>query len=143
MNLVDANVLLYSVNESDRRHEEARSWLDAALSGSATVGFAWLPLLAFLRLSTKPGLFPSPLTVDQALDRVRRWLEHPTSIVLEPTARHLGVLAGLLTEVGSGGNLTSDAHLAAVAVEHGATVVSYDNDFDRFRGVTWRTPGTA
>lgn len=143
MNLVDANVLLYAVNESDERHEGARSWLDASLSGSATVGFAWLPLLAFLRLSTKPGLFPSPLSVDQALGRVRRWLEQPTSTVLEPTTRHFDVLAGLLTEVGAGGNLTSDAHLATLAVEHGATLVSYDNDFDRFRGLTWRTPETA
>ena len=140
MNVVDANVLLYAVNSSASRHDEARSWLDRSLSGRATVGFSWIVLLAFLRLSTKTGLFPSPLPVDGALARVRAWLEQPPSVVLEPTPRHLHVLSGLLVDSGTGGNLTSDAHLAALALEHHGTVVTYDSDFGRFPGVKWQQP---
>jgi toxin-antitoxin system PIN domain toxin len=143
MQVVDANVLLYAVNESAERHEEARGWLDDALGGSVTVGFSWISLLAFLRLSTKPGLYPAPLAVDAALRRVRAWLAQPTGVVVEPTSRHLDVLAGLLAPLGTGGNLTSDAHLAALAVEHGGTVVTYDSDFGRFTGVAWRPPAPA
>lgn len=140
MNVVDANVLLYAVNSDAERHDEARSWLDRSLSGRATVGFSWIVLLAFLRLSTKVGLFPSPLPVDGALARVRAWLAQPPGVVLEPTTRHLDVLSGLLAAAGTGGNLTSDAHLAALAVEHHATVITYDSDFGRFPGVEWRPP---
>ncbi len=140
MNLIDANVLLYAVNSAADRHEQARSWLDGELSAGATVGFSWLPLLAFLRLSTKPGLFPSPLPVDSALERVSAWLAQPTSVLLEPTVRHQEVLRSLLSASGAGGNLTSDAHLAALAIEHRATVVTYDSDFGRFAGVRWRAP---
>lgn len=140
MRLVDANVLLYAVNEAEPRHHQARSWLDGCLSASKTVALAWLPLLAFLRLSTKPDIFPRPLTVDEALSRVRAWLNHPSAVILEPTSRHLDLLAGLLAATGSGGNLTSDAHLAALALQYDATVISYDNDFSRFPGVRWKTP---
>ena len=97
-------------------------------------------LLAFLR--PRPvGLFPSPLTVREAVDRVEAWLAQPPSVVLEPTSRHLSVLAGLLASTGSGGNLVNDAHLAALAVEHDATIVTYDTDFGRFPGVRWQLPG--
>lgn len=143
MRLVDANVLLYAVNESAEHHDQARRWLDGALGGGATVGFSWVAMLAFIRLSTKVALFPSPLPVGAALDQVRAWLGQPTSVVLEPTARHLDVLAGLLAAVGTGGNVTNDAHLAALAIEHRGEVVTYDNDFGRFPGVAWRTPGDA
>lgn len=100
-------------------------------------------LLAFVRLSTKVGLFPRTLPVDAALGRVRAWLAQPTSVVLEPTPRHLEVLAGFVTATGTGGNLTNDAHLAALAVEHRATVVTYDRDFGRFPGVAWQEPASA
>lgn len=140
MNVVDANVLLYAVNESAERHDEAREWLDGALSGDDTVGFSWVSLLAFVRLSTKIGLFPHPLPVSEALDRVRAWLAQPTGVVLEPTVRHVDVLGDLLAHVGAGGNLTSDAHLAALAIEHRGHVVTYDSDFGRFPGVVWRPP---
>jgi toxin-antitoxin system PIN domain toxin len=139
--LVDANVLLYAVNESVDKHEQARSWLDGALNGREPVGLSWIVLLAFLRLSTRVGLFPSPLTVREAVDRVEAWLAQPPSVVLEPTSRHLSVLAGLLASTGSGGNLVNDAHLAALAVEHDATIVTYDTDFGRFPGVRWQLPG--
>jgi toxin-antitoxin system PIN domain toxin len=138
--LVDANVLVYAVNESEPRGDEARQWLDGALNGSETVGFAWIVLLAFLRLSTKLGLFPRPLTVDEALERSRAWLTQPAAVVAEPTARHLDILSDLLRATATGGNLVTDAHLAALAIEHRAVVVSYDMDFGRFPGVTWRRP---
>jgi toxin-antitoxin system PIN domain toxin len=140
VNLIDANVLLYAVNESVDKHEESRDWLDGALNGREPVGLSWVALLAFLRLSTRAGLFPSPLGVDEAFDRVQAWMAQPPSVVLEPTSRHLAVLAGLLRPTGSGGNLVTDAHLAALAVEHDATVVTYDADFGRFPGVRWRQP---
>ncbi len=140
MRLVDANVLLYAVNSSEPRHDESRRWLDGALSEREPVGFSWLVLLAFLRLSTRAGLFPRPLTVDGAVGRSRAWLAQPTAVLVEPTARHLDVLAGLLHDVGVGGNLVSDAHLATLALEHDATVVTYDNDFGRFTGVRWERP---
>ncbi|MDP9441583.1 MAG: PIN domain-containing protein [Actinomycetota bacterium] len=143
MRLVDANVLLYALNSADPKHQEARGWLDAALSGREPVGFAWAGILAFLRLSTRLGLFPRPLGVDAALNRVRAWLDQPVSVVLEPTTRHLEVFAGLLAGVGAGGNLVSDAHLAALAVEHDATVMTYDNDFGRFAGVRWELPSVS
>ncbi len=143
MNLVDANVLLYAVNEADPKHPEALGWLDSALGGPETVGFTWIVLLAFLRLSTKPGLFPRPLAVDAAIAIVHAWVGAGPGVVVEPTPRHLGVLSGLLKSTGSGGNLTTDAHLAALALEHDAVVVSYDNDFQRFAGVRWTEPPKA
>ena len=140
MRLVDVNVLIYAVNESDPRHGAARAWLDEALNGSEPVGFAWVVILAFLRLVTKVGLFPEPLPVRDAVAVIRAWLEQPPSIVIEPTSRHLDVLSGLLMTVGTGGNLTTDAHLAAIGVEHDSEIVTYDSDFGRFDGVRWTTP---
>lgn len=140
MNVVDANVLLYAVNEDAPHHEEARAWLDGALSGGARVGFSWLAILAFVRLATKEGLFPSPISVDGAFDRVDAWLAQPAAVIVEPTARHPSLVRELLRSVGVGGNLVNDAHLAALAIEHRGTVVSYDNDFSRFDGVTWERP---
>lgn len=140
MKLPDANVLIYAVNTSAEHHDQAREWLDGTLNGRDSVGFSWISLLAFIRLSTKVGMFPSPLAVPDALERVRAWLAQPVSVVLEPTALHLDVLARLLDAVGAGGNLTSDAHLAALAIEHRGEVVSYDSDFGRFPGVAWSLP---
>lgn len=140
MNVVDANVLLYAVNSSSPQHDQARSWLDDSLNGSAAVGFSWSVLLAFVRLSTRAGVFPTPFSTEEALHVVRSWLDRPNAVVLEPTARHLTVLEDLLVAAGTAGNLTSDAHLAALAIEHRATVVSYDNDFSRLPGVRWRSP---
>lgn len=135
MKVVDANVLLYAVNEDAPQHARARGWLDAALSGGEAVGFTWIVLLAFLRLSTRVGLFPRPLTVREALDVVALWLSQSQALVLEPTPRHLGVLRGLLEVEGTGGNVTNDAHLAAVATEHGAAIATFDRGFGRFAGV--------
>jgi uncharacterized protein len=141
VNVVDANVLLYAVNVDSARHEVSRDWLDESLSGGAVVGFAWVAVLAFLRLSTKSGIFPSPLSDDAALATVEAWLAQPAAVVVEPTARHVSLLRDLLAAAGSAGNLVNDAHLAALAIEHRGTVVSYDSDFGRFPGVSWTEPG--
>lgn len=140
MNLVDANVLLYAVNEDSPQHERAGTWLDEALDGAEAVGFAWVVLLAFVRLSTRPDLFPRPLEASQALEVVEGWLEAPAAVVIHPTTRHLAVLAGLLEPFGTAANLVNDAHLAALAVEHRGSVISFDHDFGRFPGVKWREP---
>ncbi|AGB26787.1 putative nucleic acid-binding protein, contains PIN domain (plasmid) [Mycobacterium sp. JS623] len=140
MKIVDANVLLYAVNSAAEHHQASRRWLDVALSGADTVGLAWVPLLAFVRLSTKIGLFPSPLHPGAAMQQVEDWCGAPAAVVIGPTPRHPQLLSGLLAHVGTGGNLVNDAHLAALALEHRGGIVSYDSDFGRFDGVRWDTP---
>src|ERR1700746_1149793 len=102
MRIVDANVLLYAVNTAADHHEASRRWLDGALSGGDTVGLAWVPLLAFVRLTTKHGLFPTPLSADDAMRQVADWCSAPGAVLVNPTPRHADVLAGLLAEVGAG-----------------------------------------
>ncbi len=140
MKLVDANVLLYAVNVDANHHLASRRWLDGALSGDSAVAFSWIALLAFLRLSTKIGLFPSPLTVDGAMDRVAAWLAAAPAVVVQPTVDHPRIVRTLLSAVGVGGNFVNDAHLAALSLEHRCSIVSYDNDFSRFDGVRWESP---
>lgn len=142
MKLVDANVLLYSVNQDAAHHERSRQWLDDALSGADTVAFAWVAMLAFVRLSTHAGLFPAPLSMDEALGRVDAWLAATPAVVVQPTADHARVLRSLLRPLPSAGNLVTDAHLAALAIEHRCEIVSFDNDFARFRGVRWSEPSS-
>ena len=140
MKLVDANVLLYAVDDESPNHSAANGWLDGALAGGEAIGFAWVVVLAFLRLSTHPRLSARPLNVEEAADLVEQWLEEPPAVVVHPGGRHLSLLRGLLTALGTGANLVTDAHLAALAVEHGAEIVSFDRDFQRFEGVRWSLP---
>lgn len=140
MKIVDANVLLYAVNSASEHHRPCLRWLDGALSGSDAVGLAWVPLLAFVRLSTKNGLFPSPLPPGEAIGQVVDWLAAPGAVMVNPTPRHGEILTRMIADVGTGGNLVNDAHLAALAVEHRASIVSYDSDFGRFDGVRWDRP---
>jgi toxin-antitoxin system PIN domain toxin len=140
--LVDANVLLYAVDVESSHHEVAKPWLEEQLSGSETFAFAWAVLLAFIRLVTNPRVFESPLSGDAAFDLIDSWLEQPNTTVLHPTDRHSQLLRELLATLGTAGNLTSDAHLAALAVEHGAELCSADADFGRFAGVQWTNPLT-
>lgn len=141
MVVVDANVLLYAVDSTAAHHERARDWLDSSLAGAEAVGFAWVALLAFIRISTNAAIMRAPMAVDDAALQVEAWLDAPAAVLLHPTSRHAGVIGGLLREAGTGGNLTTHAHLAALAVEHGAQIVSYDRDFARFSGVRHRLPG--
>ncbi len=140
MHIVDANVLLYAVNEDAVHHVAAREWLDHALARPTTVGFSWSVILAFLRISTHRGLFKRPLTPDEAVATMRTWLSQPSATLVEPSARHLDVLAGLLVSAGTAGNLVSDAHLAGLAIEYAAELISFDADFGRFPGLVWRMP---
>lgn len=141
MVVVDADVLLYAVDTTTTHHEAARAWLDASLAGAEAVGLAWVALLAFVRISTSRAILPTPMAIDEALAQVQSWLGAPAAVVAHPTSRHAAVLGGLLREAGTAGNLTTDAHLATLAVEHGADVVSYDRDFGRFAGIRHRLPG--
>lgn len=139
MKIVDANVLIHAVNRGSPRHAEARRWLDGALSGRVPIGLPWVVLLAFVRLTTSNRVFTRPLSVSDAMGIVESLVDRPVTLQPNPTTRHTGILRGLLEEAGSAGNLTTDAHLAALAIEHGATVVSFDRDFERF-GVPIEVP---
>jgi toxin-antitoxin system PIN domain toxin len=138
--LPDVNLLLYAFDEASPYHQRAGAWLEEVLSGTETLGFAWLVLLAFLRLATRRQLFEPALEPAQAFDIVERWLAQPCSVVLHPTERHANLLRGLVEPLGTAGNLVNDAHLAALAIEHGGEVCSADTDFARFRGLRWSNP---
>lgn len=140
MIIVDVNVLLYAVNEDAGNHAPVRSWLEDALNGDETVGLPWIVILGFLRLATSPRVFPAPLSVDEALDRVGRWLDARVVVAVGEKAGHWPALRRLLEAAGTAGNLTTDAHLAACAVTHDATLVSCDGDFARFEGLRWTNP---
>ncbi|GIV00553.1 MAG: ribonuclease VapC [Actinomycetota bacterium] len=140
MKVPDANLLLYAVDATSPRHPAARRWLEERLSGTETVGFAWVVLLAFLRLGTNPRVFADPLGAREALDLIEEWLARPCATIVEPTDRHPAILRELLEPLGTAGNLTTDAHLAALAIEHGAELCSCDADFSRFPGLRWIDP---
>ncbi len=131
MKLVDLNVLLYAVNSDAPLHREAVTWWEDCLSGDEPVGLAWSVILGFLRVSTLPVL-PAPLSCEAALTVVEDWLAQPSVVVLSPTTRHWVILRDLLAGSGTAGNLTSDAHLAALALEYDAVLCSTDHDFRRF-----------
>jgi uncharacterized protein len=136
----DLNLLIYAVDREASEHRAAHQWWNATLSGSETVGLTWTVLLGFLRLTTNARIVRAPLSAEVALDYVDRWLAHPATTVLEPTPRHVGILRNLLDRTGTAGNLVSDAHLAALAIEHGADLYSADRDFGRFPGLRWVNP---
>ena len=114
--------------------------MERTLSGSETVALAWATLVGFVRLSTHTSLFERPLQVAEALDLLDGWLAQPCTTIVHPTGRHAAILRELLTPLGTAGNLTPDAHLAALAIEHGAELCSCDGDFARFTGLQWVDP---
>lgn len=140
MKLLDVNLLLYALDTASPQHERARSWVEPVLSGTESVGLPWVVLLAFVRLATRGAVFTDPLTTDESLDVVDGWLAQPCVVVLHATDRHAALLRELLHPLGAAGNLTADAHLAALAIEHGATLYSADSDFSRFPGLRWVDP---
>jgi hypothetical protein len=140
MILVDANLLIYAVNAAAPRHEAARSWLDSRLNGTARVGLPWASLLAFLRLVTNPRVFQRPLGTAEAWKQVDAWLSSGPAWAPAPTERHGEILGRLLAAPGVHGNLVPDAHLAALAIEHGLELHSTDGDFARFAGLRWCNP---
>jgi uncharacterized protein len=138
--IVDANVLLYAVDASSQFHKAARDWLETSLNEPTRVGLPWASLLAFQRISTHPRASVSPLTPRQAWSFVADWLDADASWVPVPGQRHAEILSDLIVAGDLRGNLVTDAHLAALAIEHGVGVCSADSDFARFPQITWVNP---
>jgi hypothetical protein len=136
----DVNLLVYTYNRHAPRHAQARKWWEATLNGSVPVGIPWAVGCGFIRVMTHPAVLDPPLPVERAVGLVRSWLDRPIVQVLDPGPRHLEILARLLAGLGVGGNLTTDAHLAAIAIEHQCEIHSNDTDFGRFPGLRWRNP---
>ena len=140
MILVDANLLVYARVRTTVHHAAAREWLDEQLNGTAAVGLPWPSLLAFVRLVTNPRIFERPEAADAAWAQVEAWLDCEPVWVPLPTERHREVLSGLVRGQAVRGNLVPDAHLAALAIEHGLELCSTDGDLARFSGLRWRNP---
>ena len=138
--IVDANVLLYAVDASSPFHQPAKAWLETALNEPARVGLPWASLLAFQRISTHPRASLSPLTPSMAWSFVADWLDADATWVPVPGERHVEILRDLIVAGDLRGNLVSDAHLAALAIEHGVGVCSADSDFARFPQINWMNP---
>lgn len=140
MKIIDVNVLLYAVNPDSDVHVRIRRWWERALTGDESIGLPWIVLSGFLRISTNPRVYSQPVSVDQALGEVERWLSTEVATTISEKPDHWRVLRDTLSETGTAGNLTTDAHLAALAITHDATLVSCDNDFARFSGLRWENP---
>ncbi len=140
MKLVDVNLLIYAVNRDAPDHRAAKHWLESAVARGESIGLAWIVVLAFLRVTTRPGILQYPLAQDAAIRYIDEWLALPNIELVVPGAAHWRLLRNLLQASGTLGNLTSDAHLAALALEHGADIYSADYDFQRFGGVRHVNP---
>ncbi len=140
MILVDANLLIYAIDADSHHHRASRKWLEQTLSGTTSVGLPYIVVLAFLRLTTRSGIMRNPLPSDDALAYVDSWLKQPYVTTIGPGETHWPILRNLLHASGTAGNLTSDAHIAALALEQGATIYSADSDFKRFIGVRHVNP---
>ena len=140
MILVDTNILLYAEDSLHPRNQQAREWWDGQLSQTETVCLCWTVLSAFIRIATNPRVFEHPLSLEQALARVQSWLDQPCTRVVRPTERHWTVFQQMLTDGQAIANLVTDAHLAALAIEHGCELASTDSDFARFPKLKWSNP---
>jgi uncharacterized protein len=138
--LVDANMLLYAEDSLSPRHRQARVWWDHQLSGTDPVCLCWAVLSAFIRVSTNSRAFERPLALEQSLARVCSWLDQPCVKIIQPTERHWTVFQQMLTDGQAVANLVTDAHLAALAIEHGCELISTDSDFARFPTLVWKNP---
>jgi toxin-antitoxin system PIN domain toxin len=140
MMLVDANLLIYAVNRDAPLHLAARHWWEQVLSDAQMIGIPWVSALAFVRITTNPRIFPMPLSVGQALAYIDEWLTQPVAKFVAPGDRHWEILRNLLLQNGAAGNLVTDAHIAALALEQGYGIYSCDNDFKRFAGIRHINP---
>lgn len=140
MILPDVNLLVYAYNADAPLHAKARAWWEAILNEVQPVAIPWVVSCGFIRLMTHPRVLPRPLAPGKSIAHVRSWLERPFVQIVEPGNRHLDILESLLREVGVGGNLVTDATLAALAIEHQCELHSNDTDFGRFSGLRWRNP---
>jgi toxin-antitoxin system PIN domain toxin len=136
----DVNILVYAYDSNSPWHERARAWWEAALQQPRAIGLPWATSLGFIRVMTHRAILENPMPPRDAIGRVRAWLDHPRVRIVAPGDRHAEILFGLLLELGVAGNLTSDAHLAALAIEYQAELVSADADFARFPGLRWFNP---
>ena len=140
MMIVDLNILIYAVNRDAPDHHAARRFWEECLSSDRPIGLAWTVILGFLRVTTHPRVMPKPISAFAAMKIVDGWMKQPQVRLLEPTERHWAILRELLAPFGMAGNVTSDAHLAALAIEHGAELVSADHDFARFPRLRFTHP---
>ncbi len=140
MKIIDLNVLLYAVNSDAVHHATVREWWENALNDDEAVGLPWVVLLGFLRISTSPRVFPRPLSPEAAIGRVDAWLSLDNVRLAREKEDHWDALRSLLAGTGTAGNLTTDAHLAALAISHDAVLASCDADFARFKGLRWVNP---
>ena len=140
MRIVDLNVLLYAVNSDAAQHAIVREWWEKAANDEETIGLAWVVLLGFLRLATNPRVFSRPLAPNAAAARIDAWLSLDNVRVVREKDDHWDTLKPLLGGAGAAGNLTTDAHLAALAISHDAVLVSCDADFARYKGLRWENP---
>lgn len=140
MTLVDANLLIYARVTDVPDHPAAHRWLEERLNGTPRVGLPWPSLLAFVRITTNPRVFRNPMALMEAWRQVEQWLALPSVWVPQPTERHATVLSSQLAYIGGRSTLVSDAHLAALAIEHGLTLCSADGDFARFPALRWENP---
>jgi toxin-antitoxin system PIN domain toxin len=138
--LVDANLLVYATDADSPHHTRARAWFEELISGTTSVGLAWIVILAFLRVTTRPGVLRRPYTPEEALDFVDDWFAQPYISLVAPGDNHWPLVRILLKTTGTAGNLVADAHLAALAIEHGCPIYSADYDFKRFPGVEHVNP---
>ena len=140
MNLLDANLLIYAYDASSPFHRRAREWFEKLLSALEPVWLPWSSIHAFLRICTNSRILENPFTVEEATAIVDQWLEQPAVSILEPGARYWPILSRMLPAAQARANLVMDAHLAALAIEHGATLLTTDRDFTRFDGLRWKNP---
>ena len=140
MILVDANILLYAEDSLSPFHQKARRWWDDSLSGTEPVCLCWTVLSAFIRIGTNPRVFECPLSLEQALSRIQGWIGQPCIRIIRPTERHWITFQQMLNDGQAVANLVTDAHIAALALEHGCTVASSDSDFARFPRLKWFNP---
>jgi toxin-antitoxin system PIN domain toxin len=136
----DTNLLIYAYDTTSPHHRKARKWWESALSGSEPVGIPWIVVLAFTRLMSHPTICINPMSITQVRQQVDQWLVQPNIRLLSPTEGTMAEFYDLLEKVGLGGNLSTDALIAAHAMEHGAIVYTNDLDFQRFVGLRWKDP---
>ena len=140
MILPDVNLLVYAHDETTKHHAAARAWWHEQLNGARMVGLAWVVVLGFIRLVTNRRICQDPYAPGEALDIVGTWLSQPQVRIIHPSEDHFGLLSKLIAELGTAGNLTTDAHLAALAIERGLVLHTTDADFARFKSLKWRNP---
>lgn len=138
--LPDINILIYAYDQSSKEHLAAKRWWEAQLNGSQMIGLTWVTLLGFIRLLTNPRIFKNPYAPAEILDIVESWLEQPQVIIVHPADRHFTLVKEFIKKTGTAGNLTTDAHLAALAMERGLILQTTDADFTRFPGLKWKNP---